>query len=54
MKCCGNPERLSIKSCDGSQGLEFKVVQLVAVLHDVALNLGRVDPGHKVLHVPAI
>ena len=33
------------------QGLELEVVELVAVLQDVALDLGRIDPGDEVLHV---
>jgi hypothetical protein len=37
--------------CYFSYRLELEVVQLVAVLHDVALDLGRVDPGHEVFHV---
>lgn len=31
---------------------EIKVVQLVPVLHDASLDLGRVHPRDKVLHVP--
>ena len=34
------------------QSLEFEVVQLVAVLHNVALDLGGIDPGDKIFHVP--
>jgi hypothetical protein len=35
-----------------SEGLKFKIVELVAILHNVALDLGRIDPGDKVFHVP--
>jgi hypothetical protein len=37
-----------------SECLELKIVQLVTVLHDVSLNLGGVDPGDEVFHVPAL
>lgn len=30
---------------------QVEVVQLVAVLHDVPLDLTGVDPGHEVFHV---
>jgi hypothetical protein len=30
---------------------KIEVIQLVAVLHDVALDLAGVDPGDEVLHV---
>ena len=30
---------------------EVVVIELVVVLHDLALDLGRVDPCHKVLKV---
>jgi hypothetical protein len=33
--------------------VQIEVVELVAVLHDIALDLGRVDPGDKIFHVPA-
>jgi hypothetical protein len=35
-----------------SEGLKFEIVELVAILHNVALDLGRIDPGDKVFHVP--
>jgi hypothetical protein len=31
---------------------KVEVVHSIAVLHDVLLDLGRVHPSHKVLHVP--
>lgn len=30
---------------------QIEVVQLVAVLHDVALDLGGVHPSHEIFHV---
>lgn len=30
---------------------KIKVIHLIAVLHDVALNLARVDPSNEILHV---
>lgn len=34
-----------------SHSKKIKVIQLVTVLHDVALDLAGVDPGNEVLHV---
>ena len=31
--------------------VEVEVVQLVAVFHDIPLDLRRVDPSHEVFHV---
>lgn len=30
---------------------KIKVIQLLAVPHNIALDLAGVDPGHKVLHI---
>lgn len=37
-----------------NQSQEVEVVQFVPVLHDVPLDLGRVDPGDEILHVPVV
>lgn len=30
---------------------KIEIIQFVAILHDVALDLAGVDPSHKVLHI---
>lgn len=35
------------------QSQKIKIIQLLAIPHDIALDLAGVDPGHKVLHIAA-
>lgn len=35
------------------QSQKIKVIQLLTIPHDVALDLAGVDPGHEVLHIAA-
>lgn len=30
---------------------EIKIIELVPILEDIALDLGRIDPRNKILHV---
>ena len=42
----------SMKGLDSAYTLQqIEVVQLVAVLHDVALDLGGVHPSHEIFHI---
>lgn len=46
------PARLRLRACNIRPLQKVEVVHSVAVLHDVLLDLGRIHPSHKVLHVP--
>ncbi len=55
---CGFPPRISMSKASKKDAhvvftsQQIEVVQLVAILHDVALDLGRVHPSHEIFHVP--
>lgn len=43
---------MRVGDCNVRTLQKVEVVHSVAVLHDVLLDLGRIHPSHKVLHVP--
>ena len=44
---------MRVGDCNVRPLQKVEVVHSIAVLHDVLLYLGRIHPGHKVLHIPA-
>jgi hypothetical protein len=43
---------MRLRDCNMRPLQKVEVVHSIAVLHDVLLDLGRIHPSHKVLHVP--
>lgn len=43
--------QLRVGTAVHTRSQKIKIIQLLPVPHDVALDLAGVDPGHKVLHI---
>ena len=45
------PARMRVRKCNAKPLQKVEVVHSIAVLHDILLDLGRINPSHEVLHV---